>query len=61
MTYEIEEFAKSKNITLAGKIPYDRTVTDSMVKRRTVIEEGPGPASDAIVEVWEQFNQRIWK
>ncbi len=61
MTYEIEEFAKSKNITLAGKIPYDRTVTDSMVKRRTVIEEGPGPASDAIIEVWEQLNQRIWK
>jgi MinD superfamily P-loop ATPase len=61
MTYEIEEFAKSKNITLAGKIPYDRTVTDSMVKRRTVIEEGPGPASDAIIELWEQLNQRIWK
>lgn len=61
MTYEIQEFAKSKNITLAGKIPYDRTVKDSMVKRRTVIEEGPGPASDAIIEVWEQLNQRIWK
>ncbi|MDA8408699.1 MAG: ATP-binding protein [Deltaproteobacteria bacterium] len=61
MTAEIEEFAKSGNISLAGKIPYDRAVTDSMVKRRTVVEEGPGPASDAIIKVWDQLNQRIWK
>ncbi len=61
MTAEIEEFAKSGNISLAGKIPYDRAVTDSMVKRRTVVEEGPGPASDAIIEVWEHLNQRIWQ
>ena len=61
MTFEIEEFAKSENIKLAGKIPYDRTVTDSMVKRRTVIEEGSCPASDAIIEVWEHLNQRVWQ
>ncbi len=61
MTLKIEEFAKSENIPLAGKIPYDRAVTDSMVRRRTVVEEGPGPASKAIVEVWENLNQRIWQ
>lgn len=61
MTLKIEEFAKSENISLAGKIPYDRAVTDSMVRRRTVVEEGPGPAGDAIVEVWENLNQRIWQ
>ncbi|MCL5126571.1 MAG: ATP-binding protein [Deltaproteobacteria bacterium] len=61
MTMEIEEFAKSENIQLAGKVPYDRAVTDTMVRRRAVVEVGPGPAADAIIGVWDQLKQRIWQ
>ncbi|MFH0959314.1 MAG: (4Fe-4S)-binding protein, partial [Pseudomonadota bacterium] len=61
MTGEIEKFAKSQSIALAGNIPYDKTVTKSMVRRKTVVEEGPGPASDAIVEIWERLNRQIWQ
>ncbi|MDQ1285010.1 MAG: hypothetical protein QG663_413 [Thermodesulfobacteriota bacterium] len=61
MAMEIEEYGKSSNIHLAGKIPYDRAVTDSMVRRRAVVEEDPGPASEAIVEVWKVINQHIYQ
>jgi MinD superfamily P-loop ATPase len=61
MAMEIEEYGKSSDIPLAGKIPYDRLVTDSMVRRRAVVEEDPGPASEAIVEVWKVINQHICK
>ena len=61
MTMEIEEFAKRENIQLAGEVPYDRAVTDTMVRRRAVVEVGPGPAADAIIGVWDQLKQRIWQ
>jgi MinD superfamily P-loop ATPase len=61
MAMEIEEYGKSSSIHLAGKIPYDRAVTDSMVRRRAVVEEDPGPASEAIVEVWKVINQHIYQ
>jgi MinD superfamily P-loop ATPase len=61
MALEIEEFTTTEKISLAGKIPYDRLVTDSMVRRKTVVEKGRGPASDAIIEVWEKVNQHIYQ
>lgn len=59
MALEIEEYGKSSNIHLAGRIPYDRAVTDSMVKRQAVVEGEPGPASVAILEVWKAITRRI--
>ncbi|MGC8658604.1 MAG: ATP-binding protein [Desulfomonilaceae bacterium] len=61
MTSEIEEFATSEKIPLAGRIPYDRAVTDTMVQRRAVVEGGSSPAAKAIIKVWEQLRERIWQ
>ncbi|MGC8603975.1 MAG: ATP-binding protein [Desulfomonilaceae bacterium] len=61
MSNEIERYANSENIALAGKIPYDKTVTQSMVKRKTVVEEGSSPAANAIIQVWKELNQSIWQ
>ncbi|MHB8204502.1 MAG: ATP-binding protein [Desulfomonilaceae bacterium] len=61
MSNEIEKFANSENVALAGKIPYDKTVTESMVRRKTVVEEASSPAADAIIQVWKKLNQSVWQ
>ncbi|MFH1024713.1 MAG: ATP-binding protein [Planctomycetota bacterium] len=53
MTGIIEREASAAGACLAGRIPYDRAVTDAQVEGRTVIEHGDGPAARAIRRTWE--------
>jgi MinD superfamily P-loop ATPase len=49
---EMEQAAAQAGAVVAGRIPYDRAITDAQLKGRNVIEHGPGPAAEAIRQVW---------
>ncbi len=58
LTAKIETFAKEVDASFLGKIPYDPDVTRAMVQRRSVVEVYDGPASAAIREIWNNFNEQ---
>lgn len=54
----IETMAQERGAALAGRIPFDRTVTEAQLAERTVVELG-GHAADAIRGVWLRWNEAI--
>jgi MinD superfamily P-loop ATPase len=59
MTAEIEAKLKNYDAPLLGTIPYDPSVTTAMVNRKAVVENGDGPAKDALLEIWERVRDRL--
>jgi MinD superfamily P-loop ATPase len=52
---EIETFCRENSIEVVGRIPFDLTVTSSMVAGEAVTAFDPqAPASVAIAEIWER-------
>jgi MinD superfamily P-loop ATPase len=54
----IETRALERGAVLAGRIPFDRTVTAAQLAARTVVELG-GPAANAVRGVWQRWNEAI--
>jgi MinD superfamily P-loop ATPase len=51
----IEEFAKSKNVSVLGRIPFDPIFTKSMVHGQTIFEyEGQSEAGETVKQIWEK-------
>jgi MinD superfamily P-loop ATPase len=59
MTERIEHKAAATGVAIAGRIPYDRSVTDAQVNRKTVVEFGDVPAAKNIRKIWENICQKI--
>ncbi len=59
MTAEIEAKLKNYDAPLLGTIPYDPSVTTAMVNRKAIVENGDGPAKDAVLEIWERVRDRL--
>jgi len=55
MTARIETVAEKLGATIAGRIPYDRSVTEAQVLGQSVVEFSEGPASKAIQAVWRKL------
>ena len=55
MTMRIETVAKNLGATIAGRIPYDRSITEAQVRGQSVVEYNDGPSSKAIQILWETF------
>jgi len=54
----IEEFAKSKNISVLGRIPFDPIFTKSMVHGQTIFEyERQSEAGEAVKQIWEKIGK----
>lgn len=52
-TAEIEEFCRTENIHMLGRIPYDETITRAMSKGMPVTAFDPdSPASQSIRKIW---------
>lgn len=52
---EIVEFCESRGIEVMAKIPFNKAVTDAMVKGKTIIEySGRNPASEEIKKAWKR-------
>ena len=59
-TADLEEYCKANKISILGKVPFDPTVTRSMVQGVPVIDYDPvSPASKAIIGAWKRFNSLL--
>ena len=58
-TEKIENYCKSNNIDVVGKLPYDNIVTDAMIHEQNVIEFSDGDLADRIVEMWDKITERL--
>jgi MinD superfamily P-loop ATPase len=59
MAERIERMASEAGAQVATRIPYDRAVTAAQLCGQSVIEHGDGPASRAILRVWEDACRMI--
>jgi len=59
MTRSIEELAGRHGVETAGRIRYDRAVTDAMVREKSVVEYTGAPVAEDIKSVWERVKMRL--
>lgn len=60
MTEEIASYCHKEEIPLAGKIPYDRMVSQALVQRKILVEyDGDGEASLEVRAVWEKVQSMM--
>lgn len=57
MTSQIEKFAKDKKLFVVGKIPFDKTVMESVNTLKPITEFQDSQARIAIEEMWLLMNQ----
>jgi MinD superfamily P-loop ATPase len=58
ITGQIESSAQSSGVFLAGRICYDRSVTDAQIEGVTVVEYG-GQAAEDIRRIWQNMEARL--
>ncbi|HEU67832.1 MAG TPA: 4Fe-4S dicluster domain-containing protein [Candidatus Acetothermia bacterium] len=56
---EIAAHAQSEGIPILARIPYDEEVVAALVAGRPLIEDGGGPAAEAIRLLWERLTAAI--
>lgn len=57
-TQAIEKFAKSKNVSVLGRIPFDPIFTKSMVQGQTIFEyQRQSEAGAAVKQIWEKTRE----
>ena len=56
---EIEEFAEKNDIRMAGKIPYDSSVTRAMVEGKNLVEYSDGEVSRIIKDIWGKLEKKL--
>ena len=59
MSSQIEAFAEEKKIFVAGKIPFDKKVMESVNSLKPITEFKDSPARKAIEEMWIRMNSAI--
>ncbi|MBL7073352.1 MAG: ATP-binding protein [Candidatus Omnitrophica bacterium] len=59
MTKKIEEYCKKNEITLLGKIPFDKCVVESMVAGKTILEHESGIARKPVIAAWRKLLKEI--
>jgi MinD superfamily P-loop ATPase len=52
---EIEKYCGKSNVPLIGRIRFDKTVIESMVEGKTVMEYKDSPVKDDIAGIWEKL------
>ncbi len=58
---EIEEYCNSIDIKVLGRIPYDKTVSISVNKCKSIAEYPESSAAKAIVQIWDKIKKYIFK
>ncbi|EDS78393.1 MinD superfamily P-loop ATPase containing an inserted ferredoxin domain [Clostridium botulinum C str. Eklund] len=59
MTNQIEEYCKTKNIDIVGKIPFDDTVVKSINELKPIIYYDESKANLAIRDMWKKIYSKI--
>ena len=57
-TSQIENHCLSCGIEIAGKVPFDNAVTESIVQRVPVVKHSDGPVSREITRMWRTLSDR---
>jgi len=56
----IEAFAKEKNVSVMGRIPFDPAFTRAMVQGKTIVEfDSKAKACEAVKNIWENLVQSL--
>lgn len=55
MTGRIERFCENKGFAVIGKIGFDKTVVESMVAGKTIVEHCGGAIKEEIVKIWKEL------
>ena len=58
ITGNIEEYCRSVGIENLGRIPYDKTVIEALVRGEAVVLSGDSPAAWAVGNIWKNINRR---
>jgi len=56
---KIEAFCGKKGLEVAGKIPYEKSVTKAMVHKKSVIEYPCGAVTEEVAKIWEKLSKRL--
>ncbi len=59
VTRSLEQRARERGMTVVGRIPYDRAVTQAQIAGQTVVEASDGPAAQAIRGLWVETQKRL--
>ncbi len=60
VTAEIERQAAEHSLVVAGRVRYDRAVTEAQVKKQTVLEYQNTGCSEDIVQLWNEVQKIAW-
>ena len=55
-TQRIEDYCKREGVPVVGKVPFDKVVTEAMVKGLSVVEYSDGAVSREIKKMWEKVS-----
>ncbi|MDD5584812.1 MAG: P-loop NTPase [Candidatus Omnitrophica bacterium] len=53
MTEKIEAFCRDRDVSVIGKIAFDKTVVEALVEGKTIVEYAACPAADEMKNIWE--------
>ncbi len=53
MTEKIETFFRDRDVPVAGKIAFDKTVVEALVKGKTIVENASASVSEEVKNIWE--------
>jgi len=56
----IEAFAKEKNISVIGRVPFDPSFTKAMVQGKTIVEfDGRSKGCKAVKDIWKNLAKSL--
>ncbi len=59
LTAEIERQAAQRNLAVAGRVRYDRAVTEAQVKKQTIVEYQTDGCAEDVRNVWNVVEQKV--
>jgi MinD superfamily P-loop ATPase len=58
-TRQIKDYCRHQNLDIAGEIPYDNTITEAIIKGKTVVEYSHNGAAQQIKKIWEKIHNYL--
>ncbi|MBN2483964.1 MAG: ATP-binding protein [Candidatus Omnitrophica bacterium] len=59
MTGKIEEYCRKEKVPFIGKIGFDKTVVEAMVRGKTVIEYSDGEITQRMEDIWSRLQKEV--
>jgi MinD superfamily P-loop ATPase len=56
---DIEEYCERNGVEAVGNIPFDSTVIDALVQRKSIIDYPCGAVTNAVIEIWDKVSDHL--